>query len=109
MVVTRILYETNTRKVLLRQIKDYPGAHISDVRMNQEECKNLVRVVVGSPHSFSAKEVGMIEAKLPAAPNGLPIELRLRHIRVEVMTKDGVKHDVLLSEAELADEAKKLP
>ena len=102
MVVTRILYETNTRKVLLKEISDYPGAHISDVRMNQEEGKNLVRVVVGSPRNFSAKDVGMIEAKLPAAPNGLPIELRLRHIRVEVMTKDGVKHDVHLSEAELA-------
>jgi hypothetical protein len=63
----------------------------------------MVRVVVGSPRNFSAKDVGMIEAKLPAAPNGLPIELRLRHIRVEVMTKDGVKHDLQLSEAELAD------
>ena len=109
MVVTRILYETNTRKVLLKEISDYPGAHISDVRMNQEEGKNLVRVVVGSPRNFSAKDVGMIEAKLPAAPNGLPIELRLRHIRVEVMTKDGIKHDLHLSEAELAGEVANSP
>ncbi len=104
MVVSRILYETDTRKALLKEIKDYPGAHISDIEMDQEEGKNLVRVVVGSPLNFSAKDVGMIEAKLPSAPNGLPIELRLRHIRVEVMTKDGVKHDLHLSEADLAGE-----
>ena len=109
MVVTRILYETNTRKVLLEEIKHYPGAHISDIRMDQEEGKNLVRVVVGSPNNFSAKEVGMIESKLPAAPNGSPIELRLRHIKVEVMTKDGAKFDLKMSEAKLTDQEAKSP
>ncbi|HEY5140051.1 MAG TPA: DUF389 domain-containing protein [Methylococcales bacterium] len=109
MVVTRILYETNTRKVLLEEIKHYPGAHISDIRMDQEEGKNLVRVVVGSPNNFSAKEVGMIESKLPAAPNGSPIELRLRHIKVEVMTKDGAKFDLKMSEAKLTDQGAKSP
>jgi|APDOM4702015248_1054824.scaffolds.fasta_scaffold47007_1 uncharacterized hydrophobic protein (TIGR00271 family) len=109
MVVTQILYETNTRKVLLEAIKHYPGAHISDIRMDQEEGKNLVRVVVGSPNNFSAKEVSMIESKLPVAPNGLPIELRLRHIKVEVMTKDGAKFDLKMSEAKLTDQDAKSP
>jgi uncharacterized hydrophobic protein (TIGR00271 family) len=109
MVVTRILYETNTRKTLLEAIRHYPGAHISDIRMDQEEGKNLVRVVVGSPHNFTSKEVGMIESKLPAAPDGAPIELRLRHIKVEVMTKDGAKFDLQMSEAKLTDQGAKQP
>lgn len=101
-VVTRILYETHTRKALLEEMKRYPGAYVSGVRMDQEEGKNLVRAVVRSPYSFSAKDVGTIESKLPAAPDALPIELRLRHIKVQVMTKDGAKFDLQMNETDLS-------
>lgn len=65
-VLARMLYETNTRKALFEEMKRYPGAYVSEVRMGREEGKTLVRVVVRSPYSFSAKDVGIIESKLPA-------------------------------------------
>ncbi|MCK9604998.1 MAG: DUF389 domain-containing protein [Methylomonas sp.] len=98
MVITQILYETNVRKALRQEIKRYPGAYMSEARINQEDGKNLVRIVVRSPHAFSAKQVGGIESKLPPPPNTLPTELRLRHIMVEVMTKEGSKFDIKMSE-----------
>lgn len=101
-VVTRFLYETHTRKALLEEMKRYPGAYVSDVRMDREEGKNMVRAVVRSPYSFSAQDVGMIESKLPAAPDGWPIELRLRSIKVQVMTKDGAKFDLQMSGADVS-------
>lgn len=99
MVVTQVLYETSVRKALRQEIKNYPGAHMSEVRIDQEPGKNLIRIVVRSPQAFSAKQVGDIESKLPMAPNTLPTELRLRHIMVEVMTKEGSKFDIKMSEA----------
>lgn len=96
-LVTRVLYETNTRKVLLDELDHYPGAYVSDVRVTTEAGKNVVRVAVRSPFAFSAKEVGLIESKLPTSQDGLPVELRLRHIKVEVMTKDGPKFDLKMS------------
>jgi len=99
MVVTQVLFETNVRKAIREEMKFYPGAYMSDVRIDQEDDKNVIRIVVRSPFGFSPKEVENIEAKLPDAPNNLPIELRLRHIKIEVMTKDGPKFDVKMSDA----------
>lgn len=96
-ILSQVLYETNIRKVLNKEMKNFPGAYMSDARINQEDDKNLVRIVVRSPYAFSASEVGGIEAKLPTAPNQLPVELRLRHIKVEVMTKEGPKFDLQMS------------
>ncbi|MCI0655293.1 MAG: hypothetical protein L0Y39_12595 [Methylococcaceae bacterium] len=70
-VVTRVLYETNTHKALLEEMKRYPGAYVGDVRMDREEGKNLVRAVVRGPTGFSAKDAGMIESKLRHGASGL--------------------------------------
>lgn len=97
-VLSQLLYETNVRKALHQEMKNYPGAYLSDARITQEDDKNLVRIVVRSPYAFSSSDVGNIEAKLPEAPNQLPVELRLRLIRVEVMTKEGPKFDLKMSD-----------
>ncbi len=93
-----MLYETNVRKALQQEIKSFPGAYMSDARITQEDDKNLVRIVVRSPYAFSPSEVGDIESKLPISPNELPVELRLRHIRVAVMTKESPKFDLKMSD-----------
>ncbi len=106
-VIAEIIYETNIRNVLTSEIDNYSGAHVSEVRIAQGNTKNIVRAVVRSPQSFTAKDVAMIESKLPKPPNGLPIELRLRLIKIEVMTKDGLIFDpgmALLSQKESTDE-----
>lgn len=97
MVLTQILYETNVRKALRQEMKSYPDAFISDVKIDREEGKNLILIVVRSPYPFTAKEIGNIESKPPKNPNQLPVDLRLRHIKVEVLTKEGSKFDLKMS------------
>lgn len=98
-VVVKMLFETNTRKIMQQELEHYPGARMSELTIAEEDDKNIVRVVVRSPFGFSAKDVELLEAKLPDAPNKLPLELRLRHVKVVVMTKRGPKYDLTLSEA----------
>ncbi len=98
MLVSQALFEANTRETLRQAMKQYAGAQVGNIEISQGEGKNLIRLVVHSPYSFSATDVAALEAKLPLAPNQLPLELRLRHIKVEVMTKDGSKYDANLLE-----------
>jgi uncharacterized hydrophobic protein (TIGR00271 family) len=101
LLVSQAVFEANIRKVLREGIKQYPGAQIGEIDIDQREGKNLVRLLVHSPYNLSAENVGKLEAELPAAPNQLPIELRLRHFRVDVMTKQGVVYDATLPESAL--------
>ena len=93
-LVTKMLFETSTRKILLEELKPYPGSQLLGLRIAKEEGANIIRAIVHSPFNFSAQDVAKFESKLPTAPNKLPIELRLRHIKVDVMTKNGNKYDV---------------
>jgi uncharacterized hydrophobic protein (TIGR00271 family) len=100
LVVVKMLFDTNTRKVLLQELEHYPGASLDELSVRREEGMYIVRAVVRSPFGFSAHNVGLLESKLPASPNGLPVELRLRHVKVEVMTKHGSKYDLRMSSAD---------
>lgn len=95
-VVNSMLFETNARKVLLEELKAYPGSQLQVLRFDKEDGKSVVRAQVNSPLDFSAADVGKFEAKLPLAPDGLPIELRLRQVKVKVITKAGDKYDLHL-------------
>jgi len=96
-LVSKAVYEANVSKVLSEEIKLYAGAKMGDIEIDQEAGKNVVRFLIHSPYAFSALDVANIESKLPPAPNKLPVELRLRHFRVEVMTKDGLRYDSQIS------------
>lgn len=97
-LVSKVVYETKVRNVLTEEIQNYPGAYVGEVRISPEDGKNIIRTVVRSPMSFSAKDVAAIEAKLPVSPNQFPVELRLRHVKVVVMTKDGSIFDSGMSQ-----------
>lgn len=72
-----------------------------------ENGKTIVRAVIRSPNSFSAEDVAKIESKLPDSPDHLPIELRLRHISIEVITKNGLISDAEMSQMAKIDEKSK--
>ena len=97
-LVSQVIYETKVRNILVEEFQNYPGAYVSDVRFSPENGKNIIRVVVRSPKIISAQDIAMIESKLPDSSNNLPMELRLRHIKVSVMTKDGPIFDSEISQ-----------
>ena len=97
-VVNSMLFESNVRKVLLEELKAYPGSQLLVLRIDQEDSKNIIRAQVNSPVDFAADDVAKFESKLPTAPDRLPIELRLRQVRVKVMTKSGDKYDLQVGE-----------
>ena len=95
-VVNDMLFESNVRKVLLEELNAYPGSQLLVLRIVHEDSKNIVRAQINSPVDFSAEDVAKFESKLPTAPDRFPIELRLRHVRVKVMTKSGDRYDLHL-------------
>ncbi|OQW76373.1 MAG: hypothetical protein BVN35_06235 [Proteobacteria bacterium ST_bin11] len=97
-VVNNMLFETNVRKVLLTELKAYSGSQLSILRIDNEDGKAIVRAQVNSPVDFTAADVIKFETKLPANPVGLPIELRLRGVKVKVITRKGDKYDLHLGE-----------
>jgi uncharacterized hydrophobic protein (TIGR00271 family) len=97
-VIGSMLFETNARKILLDELRAYRGAQLISLRIDNEDSKNIIRAQVNSPLNFTAEDVAKFESKLPAAPNNFPIELRLRHVTVVVMTKNGNRHDLHLSQ-----------
>ncbi len=107
LLVDSITFETKVRNVLAREMRSYPGAYVSETRVAQESKKTIIRAVIRSPNSFSAEDVAKIESKLPEPPNHAPIELRLRHVAVEVITKNGVINDAGMSQMAKMDEESK--
>lgn len=93
-----MLFESNVRKVLRDELKAYPGSQLTVLKIDPEEGKAIVRAQVNSPLDFSAADVVKFEAKLPAAPDGMPIELRLRNVKVKVITRNGDKYEIRVNE-----------
>jgi hypothetical protein len=89
-----MLIESNVRKILLEELKAYPGSQLLVLHIEKEGNKKIIRAQVNSPIDFSAHDVAKFESKLPTAPDLLPIELRLRHVKVKVMTKNGDRYDL---------------
>ncbi|MBP6057526.1 MAG: DUF389 domain-containing protein [Nitrosomonas sp.] len=98
LLVDKVNFETKVRNILIREMNSYPGAYVSETRLALENGKMIIRAVVRSPNSFSSEDVARIESKLPDSPNHLPIELRLRHVTVEVITKNGSVPDAEMSQ-----------
>jgi len=103
-LVNKVIYETTVRNLLAEEFKNYPGAYVTDVRISPENDKSIIRVVVRSPTNFSAQDVARIESKLPVSSDNLPAELRLRHVKVSVMTKDGLIYDAEMSQLSTPNE-----
>ena len=101
-LVTSMLFEASTRKVLYEELKPYAGSQLLNLRIDKEDGHTIIRALVHSPYDFSAQDVTKLESKLPASPTHLPIELRLRHVKVKVMTKNGDKYDVKVGEDALS-------
>ncbi len=87
--VSNMLFEADVRKILQGYLKEYPGSYLNEVRFDETDAKTLISAVVRSPSSFTAQDVAAMERRLPSAPNGSGIELRVRRVAVQVMTDKG--------------------
>jgi hypothetical protein len=91
--VSDMLFQTRVRETLQESLKSYPGAYLSEVRFDKPSNEVIVRAVVRSPRHFSSNDVADLEKKMPQAPDGKAVSLRVRWVAVEVMTSSGPAFD----------------
>jgi hypothetical protein len=88
-VVIDQTFRSQTYEIVQAQIKDFPGAFLEDVRYETIPHTLIVRAVIHGPDEFTPLQVAGIAAKLPAPPNGLTMDFRLRFVKTTVITPDG--------------------
>lgn len=88
-VVTTALFEAHVRNVLKQQAGGLFGAYVDTVRFETGKDGNVVRAVVRGPDVPSAEQVAAMQAALPLSPDGDPVELRVRFVKVVIMTAHG--------------------
>jgi uncharacterized hydrophobic protein (TIGR00271 family) len=88
-VVKKQIFESTTRNLLTEQVNATPGNFLSTVNYHREEGKLIIRAIVTGTLRPDSTEVGSMERKIPINYLGLPNELRIRFVKVEVMTKEG--------------------
>ena len=85
------LFETRTRGILKKDLLTLPDSYLADVRFDKRDPDRVVvRAVVRSPRPPSQKQVAEWEDDLPLSPTRQRIELRIRHVNVEVIGANGV-------------------
>jgi hypothetical protein len=85
----KMLFEAKARKLLERAVQDYPGAYLAEVRFASGKAATIIRAVVRSPRAFSPQDVAAMERRLPQPRDGSKVELRVRHVPMDVMTGQG--------------------
>lgn len=88
--VSKLVFESNTRRALDRALTTYPGSYLDEVRFSRESRETIIRAVVRGPARFTAQQVARIEDQVPNAPNGSRPELRVRYIETTVITRTGL-------------------
>lgn len=88
-VTEKYMFETTVNEILGKEIDSSPGSHIAEVRFESMSNATIIRAVVRGPNPPSAVQVGAIEAKLPAPPDGTKIELRIRFVQTTIINRNG--------------------
>ncbi len=88
-VITTALFETQVRNVLQQQAERLPGTYVDTVSFRQREGRDLIRAVVRGPEALSADQVAAMQSALPRSPDGGAVELRVRFVKVTIMTAHG--------------------
>ncbi|MFZ3357664.1 MAG: TIGR00341 family protein [Xanthobacteraceae bacterium] len=88
-VITAALFESQVRSVLQQQAGRLSGTYVDTVRFDESKDGNVVRAVLRGPGAPSVEQVAAMQAALPRAPNGGAVELRVRFVKVVIMTAHG--------------------
>lgn len=87
--VTTALFEAQVRNVLKQYAAQLPGSYVDTVRFEPGRNGDLIRAVLRGPEAPSADQVAAMQAALPSSPGGGPLELRVRFVKVVIMTAHG--------------------
>jgi len=92
-VVARQIYETTTQFTLQQEINSSLGSHLVVVQFETIPGTTIVRAVVRGPKPPSAAQVAVMETKLPSPPDGTEVELRVRFVQTEIISRDGLLYE----------------
>ena len=88
-VVSTALFEAQVRNILKQQARQFSGAYVDTVRFERGKDGDVIRAVLRGPDVPSAEQVAAMQAALPPPPDGGSVELRVRFVKVVIMTAHG--------------------
>lgn len=103
-VITTALFEAQVRNVLTREVRPVSGIYVAAVRFERGRDGDLVRAVLRGPEAPSAEQVAAMEKALPPSPGGGPVQLRVRFVKIVVMTAHGPLVSVHQRDSDESDE-----
>lgn len=89
-VVTKELFEDSTKAILENEISSSLGSYLVETTFEKTSNITIVRAVMRGPTPPSAEQVGIMEDRLPAPPDGTRIELRIRFVQTIIMNRNGL-------------------
>jgi uncharacterized hydrophobic protein (TIGR00271 family) len=92
-VITDQTFRTQTYGIVQEQITELSGMYLEEVRYETTPQALIVRAVVRGPFELTPAQVAYIAGKLPAPPNGLTMDFRLRFVKTIVITGNGYLYD----------------
>jgi uncharacterized hydrophobic protein (TIGR00271 family) len=92
--LSRVRYENRLRETLERELREFPGARLSELRIVDRAAEQKVYAIVRVPYSFTPEQVARIERRLPRRA-GYDITLHLRAVITKETTRNGYQHEIL--------------
>jgi uncharacterized hydrophobic protein (TIGR00271 family) len=89
-VVTKELFEDSTTAILEKEISSSLGSYLVEATFEKNSNTTIVRAVMRGPTPPSAEQVGIMEDRLPAPPDGTRIELRIRFVETIIVNRNGL-------------------
>ena len=83
-------FKTATEKILLKAIDNSEVSHLAEIRFEKVAGnRTLVRAVMRGPLPPSALQVGEMEDMMPRPPDGSSLELRIRFLETNIISRHG--------------------
>ena len=84
------VFENRVRETLQGAIDKTAGRYLSEVRFAAGEKGTIIRAIVRGPKAPTPGEVATLATSLPAAPDGKPLDLRVRFVFTQTITPTGL-------------------
>jgi uncharacterized hydrophobic protein (TIGR00271 family) len=92
------LFEDTTKAILEKEISSFSGTYLIETTFEKTSDVTIIRAVIGGLNPPSSEQVGIIEDSLPEPPDGNRIELRIRFVQMQTISRNGL----IYSDAEYA-------
>jgi uncharacterized hydrophobic protein (TIGR00271 family) len=86
-------FKTQTYEIVQEQVREYPGTFLDEIRYEKRPQTLIVRAVVRGLYEFTPTQEAVIAARLPAPPDGLVMDFRLRFVKTTTITPNEYLYD----------------